>query len=297
MQRSISSDLLVIIPVHQLSQNFALLKENLIASRVFDLSILLVLDRPGKSEILAIDSLLNESGIKNVTYISGNYGSAAAARNAGLKNCNACWIGFWDCDDLADPSGYISMMQLAKRTGSDICIGGISIVQKFSTTDFIPAQNIKLFEIAMMPAFTRMIFSHKIISETLFPIHSLGEDQVFLASIFLKKPKIAFYQNVVYKYLQGNSSQVSTRFDHPYDQKLSADIINNFSKIASEKKIFYKIMALRLYLGIFKRQLTGEVNDRTLFLKVILRLFESSYLIVVVFYYFIKLKKKRIKIK
>jgi glycosyltransferase involved in cell wall biosynthesis len=210
-----SNQLTIVIPVSSMAGKLTNLRLTLGTCIAYPINIVLVhdvCDEETGPELRKIVKALKSDQIK---VIEGRFGSPGVARNAGIEIAKTDWLGFWDSDDLPNVDGFMNMLHEAINASAEISIGGISttIYGNERETNYHPAFAIHddqdLFNLALMPAFTRMIFKRSIIELPAFPPLSMGEDLIFLARIRLLDRKILIFNQNVYLYILGFPGQLT----------------------------------------------------------------------------------------
>lgn len=210
--------------------------------------------------------LLEDYGPVDSIYLEDEYGSAAAARNAGLKHCKSAWVAFWDSDDTVYVRQFLKMVQIAENENSEVAIGKISV--RSSERNTIEEESPALFnnktldlQISNFPAFTRMSFKKSILDEDPFPEIHLGEDLLFLLSTDPLLRKITLMNEVVYRYQVGDASQATKRHieDAPYILLLSK--MAKFLQLAGKRDNRFHLAFLdKLWMSLIRKAMRGEVS-------------------------------------
>jgi len=160
-----------------------------------------------KVEVILIHDIKdNETGDEIVDLIMGlsrkpiflecTSGNPGETRNLGLQVATGDWIVFWDCDDLPNVTATVKYLENSTRI-SDLIIGEFTWVSELSGeqrgSENLANHKINaLIAVALNPGIWRMIFKRSLIGNTLFSPSRMAEDQVFIASILSKNPKIDF---------------------------------------------------------------------------------------------------------
>jgi hypothetical protein len=260
--------LTAVIPVTKMSGKLDDFKSTISGCKELGVGIVVVHDRRDPKTGPELLSLLREFGPINSVYLENEYGSAAAARNAGLKQCKSTWIAFWDSDDIVYVNEFLNMILLAESDNSEVAIGKISV--KSSERKSIAVQSPSLvsdknldLQISNFPAFTRMGFKKSILVENPFPEIPLGEDLMFLIEINPAQRKITILNEVVYCYQVGDANQATKRHlgDAPFILLLSKMTI--FLQQSGKKERRFSLAFVdKLCLSLARKAFKGEVSGQ-----------------------------------
>ena len=256
--------LTAVIPVTKMSGKLNEFKSTISRCKELGVGLVVVHDRRDPETGPELLSLLREHGPASAIFIENEFGSAAAARNAGLKKCNSTWIAFWDSDDIVYVNRFLKMVEAAEFDDSEVAIGKISV--KSSERNMIAVESPPLIrdenldlQISNFPAFTRMSFKKSILGENPFPEIPLGEDLMFLLRIKLILRKTTLLNEVVYCYQVGDTTQATKRHAGiaPYVLLLSKMTI--FLQLTGkEERRFNLAFVDKLWLSLIRKALRGE---------------------------------------
>jgi glycosyltransferase involved in cell wall biosynthesis len=181
-----------------------------------------------------------------IKLIQGNFGGPGKARNAGLNICTGEWIGFWDSDDLPNPSEYISMLNEAIESRSKIAIGNYKAVNERDTSNE-EKRKIKrnqLVEIYLNVGLWRMCFQSSLLGAVRFAPLKMAEDQLFFASINPEESDIYYSDRYVYTYFYGSFGHLTKDKNAVKDlkaaNKLLLEIIKNVGSQRNILVMFFK---------------------------------------------------------
>lgn len=201
-----------IVPFRELE----VLRNNLYKSLVnftSEVEVVLVHDTPYEVKEYELEFLKSMQG--KVKYLSGNFNSAAKARNLGLGSASGNWIMFWDSDDY----GFAREVQSAiDRAGSNEVV-----VCGFEATEVQP-EGIKKYQtgkidvrqLVVTPGIWRFIFRSHVVKGKSFPDIPLGEDILFLVSCGAYEKDILISEEIIYEY-RLSSSQATRKMDLPIE--------------------------------------------------------------------------------
>ena len=139
-------------------------------------------------------------------------GNPGEARNLGLQDAIGEWVVFWDCDDLPNVAAALTCLK-EKARKADLIIGEFTWVSELSRerkdSERLTSQNIdSLISVGLNPGIWRMIFKRSLIGSTVFSPFRMAEDQVFIADVLSKNPKIEFTNVKLYNYYYGDPSHL-----------------------------------------------------------------------------------------
>ena len=199
----------VIIPILGPEKYIPNLKMLLSEFETEDVEILFIHDCPSGNNSKPLTDLCEIFPTLTIRVISGRFGSAGIARNAGLTESNGEWICFCDADDHVILKNIL--MDLKDSQSAAMIVGQFERVnQKNQIEAALSAR--KISEVTSDPGFWRVVYKRSAIGDTKFQNFRMGEDVVFLAEVLRKKPTIVFSARTYYRYSVGNPSQsTSTR--------------------------------------------------------------------------------------
>ncbi len=284
--------LTVVIPVTRMAGKLWNLKLTLAAAADEDVLVILVHD--------IADSETSDQLIKVVTAIpqlkfileENHFGNPGDARNAGLKYVSGGWFAFWDSDDLPNVREFTSMIARASENGADVAIGGIETCYfgfENETRGF-PAPSVdsrnSVFNLAQMPAFTRMAFRNLDLTSVNFPPLSMGEDLIFLARSKFLDRKTYVHSKSVYLYVLNFPGQLTG------DPSKLKQVSKIWKYLHEESKKTAGTMQSYITFQIFKNQLAALKTSHRLTLPGIgwslFRFIKSPILTVAIIMYILK---------
>ena len=127
-------------------------------------------------------------------------GSPGITRNLGILNATGSWISFWDSDDKPLPYAFKSMVENAQLAKKKVAVGSFKFLEEEKNQTKTQSFGSSLKDIGRMPGIWRFAFSREFIGSTRFTEYSMGEDQVFLASLNIDLNQIYHSPDVVYLY-------------------------------------------------------------------------------------------------
>ena len=186
--------LTAIVPVSKMSgrlENFA----SWITKVSPNIKVIVVHDRQDNETGRELQEIINPN--RHIKYIEGEFGSAGAARNAGLAYADTLWTTFWDSDDIPDT---LSVLEILERVfeHTDVIVSSF-IVRSMEidepirrSTPPVGSLKNKLNYLAKDPGIWRVIFRTETILDLRFTDLKMGEDVLFLAKALDKSEVINF---------------------------------------------------------------------------------------------------------
>ena len=272
--------LTAIVPIHNFRQRAIHLLELFKTCCEFPIFLILVLDTKSDKEYVdLIESLANYKQLR-YCLIRGDFESPGLARNKGLELCESEYLVFWDSDDAVLPSVYLELVEILKQNGGNLGVADISVLDKrfgskVTTHSILPGTSL-LEQIAVFPAFTRLVFKRSLIEDTRFSDKSIGEDLNFVAEILIKNVAAWSLNKVAYVYNTGFSDQLT------FHKNIAPDAIanllflkKNISKSDSENSIQY-IFAIRQMLSYLKRIRSSNFREFATFTQLSYSIFRCN---------------------
>lgn len=228
-------------------------------------------DHDCKSGVYELNSFFQED---RFILVEGKFGSPGASRNAGLDHTSADWIVFWDSDDVPNPRKYLEMVISGMKTESKLCVGGYETINLKSGKGFERLIRSSPLSIALSPGIWRMAFRSCTLVEKRFSESLWGEDQRFLFEIDLWNIPLYYFSDLVYRYSQGTSSQLTRKkrnVTYLVDE-LDACLEIFDCKTGTREILLYSVMNTRMLATLIKYGTLREIMR-------VLPLFMKTYLI------------------
>ena len=252
-----ASKLSVIVPIFRYSMNAKNLHSWIFDPIIQESQIILVHDLADGEDIQSLkDSILE---FKNIVLVESMCGSPGASRNVGLPLAERSWITFWDCDDQPQVENFIKMIEQGECHNSDICVGSYKV--EFPGGEQVSRMlesNRKLQSrlprsLMVNPGIWRWTFRRELISDVRFSKEMLGEDQLFLAQIQAHDSKILFYDEPVYVYTMGISSQITNQDFAKQDLESSAKKLVRIAQISRQNtRLFANIAVIHMLMNYLR---------------------------------------------
>lgn len=125
--RTMAKQIDLIIPVYNCEQFLAGMIEMLKKQTFQDFRVIFVDDGSKDGSYALLERLLPDSGLSYLLLHQEN-GGAGAARNAGMRQAEAEWIAFADCDDRILPWFLEYFHQALMKTGADLAICSLEMI-------------------------------------------------------------------------------------------------------------------------------------------------------------------------
>lgn len=270
-------DLSIVIPVTRMFGRLGNFRKMVETAEAFKIQLIIIHDKRDDATGPELQSILRN--FKKVEFIEGVYGSAGAARNAGLSLVKSKWVGFWDSDD--EPNVFECMALLEKIQIEKNLIGYGGFMKKSSrTNNTLVKSNLKFgnsaHEVVKNPGLWRWIFSTDHIKSLKFSNLWLGEDICFLFSVLQITDGITIIERDIYIYVVEDPLQ-------------STQLLKNSSEIYLivryiSQNFYHGQKNANLILGIFVKQLYSclkrdKVRNKLFSLKVFIHSFFKMTLI------------------
>jgi glycosyltransferase involved in cell wall biosynthesis len=245
--------LTAIVPVSGMAGRLHNLENWLSTIDHLDLQVVIVHDfRDSETErqLLSIVESLNSL---KIVFLSGTYGSPGAARNAGLDRADSKFVCFWDSDDLPLPQSIVSNLETYSED-CDVLVGQYVRCSNHSEgLKTIKSNDSSFQDVAMNPGLWRMVFRRDLISSVRFQKMRMGEDQLFLAEVMSRKPRVSFTISVFYNYFVGHPGQLTQRQDAIVELLDAFRGISSLRKNTSGREFeFCSVMISRMNFTIIK---------------------------------------------
>jgi glycosyltransferase involved in cell wall biosynthesis len=211
----VDSILSAIVPITKMAGRFHELKQWLEKCTDLKIQVILIHDIQDDMTGPELREILEQYKTLGFLLLEGKFGSAGAARNAGLAVANGSWVVFWDSDDLPNPTVAIEIIQEA--TGKEDLFVAAYETFELKSQNLVLTETSNLREIALNPGIWRMIFRRRTLGNTRFENFKMGEDQLFLANLRMTSLRVSFSLMPIYKYYTGHSSQATAKKENMVD--------------------------------------------------------------------------------
>jgi glycosyltransferase involved in cell wall biosynthesis len=252
-----------IIPIRKMENRLSNLEQTLRSLQHLPIEVILVHDDSRDGTQDQLQKLLVELSNESISLLRVEVQSPGLARNVGLRSVNSEWICFWDCDDLPQPSAYITLLQETMKQNALVGIGQICSSNQnresfkhhlidYDSKDF-------LLELANMPGFTRMVFHNSVIADNVFNDLLAGEDQCFLRDLeFLNFPFFVS-SDIVYIYITSQDGQLTRNKVAQRDtEKALKYLAFSFRNMTGPMRFFAFAQIVKLLLSVIKSNIKEQ---------------------------------------
>lgn len=257
MISNIGINLTVVVPIKNMEGQLRNLKSWVGNALEIGIEVVLVLDGCSDNTEDELKALGYES-VRNYKVLHTNGVGPGAARDLGMRSATRTWIVFWDSDDIGNIPQVIEAVSTLGEADSHICVCAYHIAPNgYSTaeSEYLESDSIYDVESTLLnPGIWRIIFSREFIKDCTFGSSNMGEDQVFLARVLAKSPRIEFVDNQIYTYFKKIPTQLTSGGINPREIITSILEIESLIQSAESKtqKLLY-IMMLRMNISLLKR--------------------------------------------
>jgi glycosyltransferase involved in cell wall biosynthesis len=149
----------------------------------------------------------------NLKFISGNFKSPGMARNQGLQSSSGEWICFWDSDDMPNMNAFTDIIPI--NSDLEVVVGSYKVINDsislYRNHIASPIEDESgILTLMLNPGIWRFCFLATKIDGLEFQNFLMAEDQLFLAELLLREPKIATRDAIVYSYRVGHSGRLTS---------------------------------------------------------------------------------------
>ena len=242
------AQLSIIIPVHVKTDSLSNLELSLKKTLGLSIQLILVSDNNEK-EIQ--ENLLKLANTYHAKVVQVDVRSPGRARNEGLKLAKTPWIAFWDSDDVGEPEPVLKAIKEAPEN-SKVIIGNYRVQNIGNLSNSKESNHKNLNKIMINPGIWRFVFASEIVKENRFPDYRMGEDQVFLARLNIKRESIHFVDQVFYTYFIGTASQLTANPDARGEALAAYFELDLLARNCSKVNFSTLILKTRLLFTAFK---------------------------------------------
>lgn len=210
----------VVVPVYNAQKTIALTLESLLKQTLSEIEIIVVNDG-STDDSLAIVSRFEESYPQQIKIITTANQGSYQARSTGIDYAQGEYVGFCDADDIAEPEMFETLYNKIIDCNADMIVCSyyrqenekiLSTEMKYSFPNAIPVD-----KNAGWLASVNTATWNKLIRTSLAKKHAvldfnprIGEDALFLLSIYPQIRSIGFIDKPLYHYCVNNSSAMKS---------------------------------------------------------------------------------------
>lgn len=269
----------VIIPMYNAEKYVEKCLNSLLKQTYQDLEIIIVNDGSKDYSREICEEYVKKD--KRITLINTENRGAGSARNTGIEASKGEYISFIDSDDYVCPDYYERFLKMIEHTGADIAIGRYERISEHGEMKFINSGEIKectnmeelmiLYGEDVNDYINAVLVTNKLYKRELFegnirfPVGRLIDDEFIIYKLIYKANKIVYTDDVMYAYVQSDSSIMRTNFKEQrvYDTMDVYDEVYAFFKEHGNKELCRKILTRYLdYCGeMARRTSTSTVID------------------------------------
>lgn len=226
----------VVVPVHDTAATLSRCLDSLLDQTLREIEVVCVDDGSGDYSISILEEFAGRDSRLEIVRFGDNRG-AGAARNAGIGEARAGYVGFVDADDFVKPDFYERLFNAAVAENADVAKGTVlrcdadsSLIRRDQTWDI--NDKIRRFPAYFSAGFTSALYRKKLLEEKglAFPeglVHF--EDPPFAIKVALNCNKIVFDDEAVYYYVDNlRSTSRNPTVRHIYDHIAGTRIVLDF---------------------------------------------------------------------
>jgi glycosyltransferase involved in cell wall biosynthesis len=186
--------------------------------------------------------------------ITGIYGSAGLARNAGLETGKGDWVLFADSDDFVNVQSVFELISTKQLTSKVICASYSTISGSNSRTNYFDVRDQSIESLTIKPGIWRFLIDKSLLHNYKFHDFAMAEDQIFLLENEIFSKIDEFSEINLYNYYIGNPLQATANSDRIDDLFRSIRYLKTRLQDMSDTQFrMAKIMMLSQNLTLIKR--------------------------------------------
>ncbi len=247
----------VIVPVDNRIEYLSPCIESIQNQTYQDIEMIFVCDGESAAKDILHDAQKSDARIR---YIEIPKSGPGVARNVGISESSGEYIAFCDSDDILPFNALDRLMRKMVRSRADIVIA--DFIEQYDSGVSIHctvSQGIDGFErfFAYISIWNRL-YRRQFLSEhhIAFEAVSQGEDMLFLADVFLSKPKVAVLYEVVYQWQRHETDHHRT-LTHSDSQAAFLEILGSWRQFIAKMSPHYNDKVLN-----FSRNACPYLLDR-----------------------------------
>lgn len=248
----------VIIPMYNAEKYVEKCLNSLLKQTYKNLEIIIVNDGSKDNSQAICEQYMSQD--KRITLINTENRGAGSARNTGIEVAKGEYISFIDSDDYVCADYYERLLHMLEQTDADIAVGRYQRISEHDEMQFVNSGEIKecsnMEELMILYGedenkyinavlVTNKLFKRKLFEENVrFPIRRLIDDEFIIYKLIYKSKKIAYTNDVMYAYVQSDSSVMRTNFKEQrvHDTIDVYDEVYEFFKVNGTEKLNKEIL-------------------------------------------------------
>lgn len=251
----------IVVPVYNVRAYLKRCLDSLLKQSLKEIEIILVDDGSTDGSGALCDELAQAD--RRIRVIHQQNGGLSAARNRGVLEARAPYVGFVDSDDWVEEQMYERLYQLIQDHQADISICGVRdcYVNREEIPPQIPDRCMNPQEVledislntTLMVGIPPRLYPRWLFDEVSSPLGKMHEDAFIVVDIFSRMNKIAVTSEPLYVYYHQGASITSAAYG-----QASLDNIEAWEKVSRQVKSLYphnsalqEACAFRLYWAHF----------------------------------------------
>ena len=248
-----SIQLSIVVPVFAKLLDFTNLESWLRKLDNNRLEVIVVHDKADEQDDNYFEQFIESFRNYNIKLIHIYAGNPGKARNAGKKLASGKWIVFCDADDVVDTEKLYSAIRY--EVENRIFVFQYRVFEYNKNNLLYSSSDLTLSSLSSNPGIWRIAFPKVLIQDIDFPELRMGEDQVFLARVFLRDLEVEFKSIFTYSYFKGVADQLTENQVAIQDLITSNNLILGIysKKMSENSRKFLLELLTRQCLTIFSR--------------------------------------------
>lgn len=279
----VKSNLTIIVPCYNVEKYVEKSIKSILEQTYESIKIIAIDDCSTDKTFSKIKELQNKYPDKMQVYQNEENKGLAYTRNRGIKLADSEFIGFIDSDDYIDNEYYEKLMTTLAKNEADIAIADMQLVDEEGNLLGAVQRGINPGETDLKKAAIdnglaasacNKVFRKTLIEKYLFLEGKINEDICSVIPAVLYAKKLAYTHEVVYYYVQRNTSiQNSTFSEKRFDIFDSVEVTFDRIKDLEDFEVYQSIILYHqiLMLYVFVITTLGNFKDRQKYLKLFIR--------------------------
>lgn len=216
----------VIIPMYNAGRYVEKCLQSIISQTYKNIEIIIVNDGSTDNSQSICEAYAKQDN--RIKLINTENRGAGSARNTGLEIAKGSYVSFIDSDDYICEDYYERLYGMIRQSGADIAIGRYERIPEHDVMHFIQSDKIKectsIEELLVLYGededkyinavlVTNKLFKRELFGDNIrYPIGRLIDDEFIIYKLIDKSKKIVYTDDVMYAYVQSDSSVMRTNF-------------------------------------------------------------------------------------